>query len=164
MKPTASSSREVLWTPAFGERLTRLFRSIGSLKEAAEVTGVTAETLANWRDGKARPGLFACATLCLISDLSLDWLVYGEAPRPGGGRGPEALQPSELDHDILSHVLQAVMDESEHQGVRLTSEKLAKIALVVAHSVRHQHSQLDQPVEALIDPLYLRKIIEIAKN
>ncbi len=51
--------------------------AVGGLKRAAEIAGVSAEQVSRWRDGKARPNVFAIAALCRAAGKTVDWLLYG---------------------------------------------------------------------------------------
>lgn len=68
------------WTPAFGERLSSLIESMGTLARAGAIAGVTDEALAKWRDGKARPSFFGLANLAVAAGRSLDWLLDLDTP------------------------------------------------------------------------------------
>ena len=50
---------------------------IGKLQNAAQIAGVTAEQVAKWRDGKAKPPFKAVVALANAADVSLDWLATG---------------------------------------------------------------------------------------
>ena len=68
--------------------MRELIQAVGGLKQAAAIAGVSAEQVSRWRDGKARPNLFAIAALCRAAGRSVDWLLYG-------GNDPGASHPLE---------------------------------------------------------------------
>lgn len=54
-----------------------VLNKIGTLQNAARIAGVTAEQVAKWRDGKAKPSFKAVASLANVAGVSLDWLATG---------------------------------------------------------------------------------------
>jgi len=58
--------------------MREMIEVVGGLKQAAAVAGVSTEQVSRWRDGKARPNLYAIAAICRAAGKSLDWLLYGE--------------------------------------------------------------------------------------
>lgn len=71
------------YTKEFGERLTRVIDSVGSLTKAGEIARVTDEQVARWRDGLSKPNFFGLGNLCLEAGYSLDWVLTGKgSPTP----------------------------------------------------------------------------------
>lgn len=70
---TKVSSNDDYFETGFKTVLNR----IGTLQNAAQIAGVTAEQVAKWRDGKAKPSFKAVASLANVAGVSLDWLATG---------------------------------------------------------------------------------------
>lgn len=104
------------YTPEFGIRLAEVIQRAGGLSAAAAVGEVTYETLGKWRDGKARPALFAIARICRAAGASLDWLMGGEAP---------------IKLDISSTGVEVVAAPA---GTSFAMPKVAQIAAVAAEA------------------------------
>lgn len=65
----------------FSERLAWLLDEFANRAEASEAAGVTADQLAKYVRGGAKPSLDTMARLCEARGVSLDWLAYGRGPR-----------------------------------------------------------------------------------
>jgi phage repressor protein C with HTH and peptisase S24 domain len=64
----------------FNSRFRTVLDQIGSLQRAAELTGMSSDQVAKWRDGKARPPYWPMMILCDAAGMSLDWLAFGRGP------------------------------------------------------------------------------------
>jgi phage repressor protein C with HTH and peptisase S24 domain len=72
-----------------GERIKALIESVGGLARASEIASVSHDTLAKWRDGKARPAFYGLATLARAAGKSADWVLTGAASAPRLALDPE---------------------------------------------------------------------------
>lgn len=80
-KPVPTSGYE--HTAEIGERIKAVIDSVGGLARASDIAGVSHDTLAKWRDGRARPAFFGLATLARSAGRTTDWVLTGEeAERP----------------------------------------------------------------------------------
>lgn len=77
-------------TVEIGERIKAVIESVGGLARASEIAGVSHDTLAKWRDGRARPAFFGLATLAKAAGRTSDWVLTGEEPA-GNARLPAAV-------------------------------------------------------------------------
>tara|TARA_R110000751_G_scaffold67202_2_gene137186 strand:- start:152 stop:874 length:723 start_codon:yes stop_codon:yes gene_type:complete len=65
------------YTPELGIRISTAIDHAGGLRNAASSIGVSEDSLAQWRDGKARPSFFGLQKLAVAAGISLDWLASG---------------------------------------------------------------------------------------
>lgn len=83
MEPTAKDGTKVpAYTAEFGQRIARAVELVGGLREAAKYTGTSEDTLANWRDGRARPSFLGMVGLANAAGVTLAWLATGEGDAP----------------------------------------------------------------------------------
>lgn len=68
----------------FLNRFKIVLDKIGMLQKAADLTDMSSEQIAKWRDGKAKVPFGASAILCKNAGVSMDWLAFGK------GQGPDA--------------------------------------------------------------------------
>ena len=95
---------------------------IGKLQNAAQIAGVTAEQVAKWRDGKAKPPFKAVVALANAADVSLDWLATGtESPEKTSGK------PNKKE---LLHAIETV--EETLSSAKKNLEPLKKAELILA--------------------------------
>jgi len=105
-EPTFGGSGAVPgWTPEFGTRLRAICDQIGGLSKASKIAGVTAEQIAKWRDGVARPPLFPVASLAVAAGVSLDWIVTGGRQGDGRSERVPVESRSTIRADILGETL-----------------------------------------------------------
>jgi len=82
------------YTDDFGQRLGLLIDSVGTLRKAGEVAGVTDEQLARWRDGASKPNLFGIERLAKAAGKSLDWVMYGSVGPADGAKTSSTVMPN----------------------------------------------------------------------
>lgn len=59
---------------------------VGSGDALARISGVPRRTLENYLSGKSEPKASALAAIADAADVSLDWLIRGDGPKPSGDR------------------------------------------------------------------------------
>jgi phage repressor protein C with HTH and peptisase S24 domain len=62
----------------FKDRFISVIQQLGGLKKCSEIAEVSDETIAKWRDGKAKPQFFSICSLAEKADVSIEWLLSGE--------------------------------------------------------------------------------------
>lgn len=63
----------------FQERLKiAIIRKGYKLEELSEKSGITVNTIINWKKGKCEPSLFGIMCVAEALDVSLDWLAWGK--------------------------------------------------------------------------------------
>lgn len=97
-----------------GKRIEAAISRAGTLRQAAEHAGVSTDTMAAWRDGKAEPRFNGLAALARATGLSLDWLAFGQdsAPVPPVPVSP----PIPLGPGEVNALLDAIYDDFENMG------------------------------------------------
>lgn len=62
----------------FNERLKQAMKIKGyTTEKLAAKSGVSKNTIYNWRHGKSEPSLFGVMCVAKALDVSLDWLAWG---------------------------------------------------------------------------------------
>lgn len=112
------------WPGQVGTRIGQLLDTLGGLEEGHRISGVSTDTLANWRDQKARPAFLPLAALCKAAGRSLDWLATGEDPAPPGAASAELPPKTEsagreaASRMLERHVDLDLLDEAFREALR----------------------------------------------
>lgn len=64
------------------ERLAQLVSFVGGVTRAAEIAGVSRQTVDNWRAGRTEVGMNEALRLATACSVSLDWIATGHDRRP----------------------------------------------------------------------------------
>lgn len=67
-------------TAGFGERIRLIVRHIGSKEDVAQKLGVARATLYRWIAEESMPPFEACAMLCLLAGVRMQWLAFDGGP------------------------------------------------------------------------------------
>lgn len=76
------------YSPEVGDRIKAVILAVGGPIRAGEIAGVSNDTVANWRDGKAKPSFFGLASIAVAAGRSVDWVLFG--PPTADARVPAA--------------------------------------------------------------------------
>lgn len=136
----ADTQKRPTWTPELGQRLSRVFSKIGGLKKASRVAGVTAETLANWRDGNTEPKLFVLQALLEHHGWSIDWLATGEGPE----RRQELSGASGygFDQTLMENIIQWHAKDIEKRELDVSHVKFSASCLAIYRLAIQQREKL----------------------
>jgi hypothetical protein len=110
----SSQSLEVpSYTVELGTRISATIDELGGLRAAAPHAGASEDTLANWRDGKARPSFFGILGLANAAKIRIEWLASGsgpmridEAPPAPAALPPTAAPP--LDEALMGRLVDGI--------------------------------------------------------
>ncbi len=105
-----------------GERIKALIESVGGLSRASDIAGVSHDTLAKWRDGKARPAFYGLATLARAAGKTADWVLTGVIWAP-----PTEIAP-DLGHEFTLVPRLGVEASAGHGLVALAEEVTERLA------------------------------------
>lgn len=75
-------------------RLKAVLERLGTLAFASEISGVSTDQIAKWRDGKARAPFGPLVILCEKAGVSMDWLAFGREPMLMADMPPPDERPS----------------------------------------------------------------------
>lgn len=133
---TKVSSNDDYFETGFKTVLNR----IGTLQNAAQIAGVTAEQVAKWRDGKAKPPFKAVASLANVAGVSLDWLATGEGAREKDSLD-EMTKNIRIDADLMAELVKIVNEYLDSLDRELPPEKLGKV-----YAYLYNYCHKDEPV------------------
>lgn len=147
-------------TPEFRERLGRTIKEKG-LNESrlAKLTGISASTIANYRNGKTKPDKIKLKTLCDELGVSLEWMLTGEERPNMVSQSSPGYQKS--DQIILSDSgIEAMYALGlEMRGLKDTiRESIKDVMREMAKESQKQNFELKQEIAAL------RRTIEKQNN
>lgn len=117
-----------------------VLNKIGTLQNAAQIAGVTAEQVAKWRDGKAKPPFKAVVSLANVAGVSLDWLATGEG-LPEKDSLDEMVKDIKVDADLMAEIVKVVNEYLDSLDRELPPEKLGKI-----YAYLYNYCHKDEPV------------------
>ena len=121
------------FTAELGTRFSLVIERIGGLKKAAETAGTSDETLANWRDGRARPSLFGVIGLAEAADVSVEWLATGREPMERGETADPAQAQGHLvvDPALFNQVVDWTLSTMIEEGIPIRPDKIGDFFLAV---------------------------------
>ncbi len=143
------------YTPELGTRIAHAIERIGGLKIAAGIINVSEDSLAQWRDGKARPSFFGLSQLAKEASVSLDWLADGQEA------GTTALQPSEpvaqIDQRLMGRCSDAFGKLYKELGIALSLADLGALAAEAYNDlVAAEVTDMDIPTQLVV----IRSLVE----
>jgi phage repressor protein C with HTH and peptisase S24 domain len=109
-----------------GERIRWLLDRFGSRAAAAEIAGVTAEHLASYIAGRAKPPFELIARLARVQNVSLDWLASGEGERVAGGEPDGFASIAQSPTDASSGPGSYARDDEEREAIAFSRAWLAQ--------------------------------------
>lgn len=152
-EPTAGDVEKVPgWTADLGIRIEQMIKQVGTVKQAAEISGVTAETLAAWRDGISRPSFLGILALAKATGRSLDWVALGD------GAGHSHAQHQSFAEELLNVERLAFAASAGHGKVVLhePGEKVpVRADLLRRLALRPEHARiLDADGESMVPTIH----------
>ncbi|MCW9036245.1 MAG: helix-turn-helix transcriptional regulator [Rhodospirillales bacterium] len=96
--------------PGFETRLSAVCSDVGTKKKAAEVAGISEDSLHRYIRGETKVSLDPMAKLCAYTGKTLDWLVTGKAPTLLGENLDGSILPpdpktNQIDPDLFAKVV-----------------------------------------------------------
>ncbi len=82
----------------FKSRLNETIQQLGGIGKACRAAGVTQPTLDRWKKGVSDPQMSSLSQLAKTANISLDWLVFGEAASEAP---PNSLSVDTGDYDYV---------------------------------------------------------------
>jgi len=117
------------WIPSegFESRISAAIDALGTRKNAANLLGVSVDSLSRYMRGDNTPPFDVMARLCAAANLSLDWLATGqESHRPVSPK-----QSGQLNPEHMTLAIQAVEDVSAiHKTMLQAAPKAEAISLI----------------------------------
>lgn len=110
------------WDPQLGTRLGSVIADAGGVTRASVIVGVKPESVAKWRDGKARAPFSALAALSAVTGISLDWIATGVGPK----RHDEA-KAMGWDAELMRECIKLVVDLLEELDREADGDTMADL-------------------------------------
>jgi hypothetical protein len=118
------------WTPEFQSRFKAVLDLYDDLQTAAAHVGYTADQLARWRDGKAKPSFFPLIALALAANVSMEWLIRGSGRMELGARSPDDA-PALLEATNLHRMVDAYTEARSTLGLPYEDQAYELITLAL---------------------------------
>jgi len=126
--------QNTLWIPSegFESRISAAIDALGTRKKAANLLGVSVDSLSRYMRGDNTPPFDVMARLCAAAGLSLDWLATGQdSHRPASPRQSEQLNPEHMTlaiqtvEDVLAIHKTTLQAAPKAEAISLIYELLA---------------------------------------
>ncbi|MBF0251145.1 MAG: hypothetical protein HQL35_11015 [Alphaproteobacteria bacterium] len=130
------------YTPELGTRIAQAIEGVGGLKAAARIVGVSDESLAQWRDGRARPSFFGLQHLASAAGVSMDWLATGEEPEKDAPVTGAAL--SKIDLALLTDVIRLIEDWLSNADRKMSPSKKAEVIVMAYEMIEERPTGTSQ--------------------
>jgi transcriptional regulator with XRE-family HTH domain len=143
------------YTPELGTRITHAIEQLEGLKAASKIIGVSDESLAQWRDGKARPSFFGLQKLADAAGVSLDWLATGKLPE---APAPQPSEPvAQIDQRLMGRCSDAFGKLYKELGIALSLADLGALAAEAYNDlVAAEVKDMDIPTQLVV----IRSLVE----
>lgn len=133
MEPDVPKSADVpSYTAELGTRIALAIERVGGVRTAAKFAGASEDTLANWRDGKARPSFFGMQGLANAAKIRLEWLANGDAPMENQDHGGP--RPG-LDEDLMGRLVDGITAAYKDAGHGLAPIHLGRMTARLANEI-----------------------------
>lgn len=116
----------------FNNKLYELRKQKGfSQEELANRLNVSRQTVSKWEVGESTPDMEKLVAISDLFEVSLDELIKGEEPNPGGAReASETIVKSEFYSDVKEHVLTEENKKKAKKGLRIAGIIAGIIVLI----------------------------------
>lgn len=134
------------YTEELGTRISLAIERIGGVRAAAKYTGTTEDTLANWRDGRARPSFFGMHGLANAAKIRFEWLATGVGPMRAREDGvptpPATLDAPSTDARLMGRLVERILLVYKEMG----------FTIAVHQATERAAAEHDRIVAAVSDP------------
>jgi hypothetical protein len=118
------------YTPELGSRIATAIDRAGGLRSAASSIGVSEDSLAQWRDGKARPSFFGISKLSQLASVSVDWIATGkDSPSTWSPERMEGTTPNEQDKKLIGRLTDKIIRTYKELGMGIAWHEAAEMAV-----------------------------------
>jgi transcriptional regulator with XRE-family HTH domain len=114
------------YTPELGSRIAIAIDRAGGLRNSAGAIGISEDSLAQWRDGKARPSFFGIRELSQLANVSIDWIATGEILH-GAEESSDQTQAKPLDQDLLMMIIEELENFRSQHNLKWDNKQKSRL-------------------------------------
>jgi len=130
-----------------GTRISEVSRGIGTRKKAANIAGVSTDTLQRYISEDVKPSFEPLARLCIEVGASLEWLATGKGTMQPNmvAEGEVAYQSGKMivNTELLQEVLETVETVLQERGCELRPDKKSELISIIYEEFSQEESEPD---------------------